>query len=205
MRGSLIVIEGVDRTGKTTQISKLKSHLESCGRRVHIQRFPERNTVFGKQISSFLTNQVQFKDEMIHLLFSVNRWELEPEIIKLLESGTDVLLDRYSYSGTAYSRAKGLDLGWCQSPDKGLPKPDLVIYMSPKSIEELASREEFGNERYEKVEFQKKVLQVYEDELFDESWVRINASQNVEDVSKDIALAFDKFAKEFKGEAIGKL
>lgn len=67
-----------------------------------------------------------------------------------MDSGRDIICDRYWYSGVAYSYAKGLDFDWCLSADKGLREPDLVILLTgdPKK---LASREGYGNERFEKV------------------------------------------------------
>lgn len=74
-RGALIVLEGLDRCGKTSQCSRLLSTLESLGHSVESWRFPDRNTGVGKMISSYLNNQSQLDDRAIHLLFSANRWE----------------------------------------------------------------------------------------------------------------------------------
>ena len=74
---------------------------------------------------------------MLHLLFSINRWEMKEDIINQLNSKTHLILDRYSYSGIAYSNAKGIDIDWCMSPEKGLPKPDLVIYLKADNIYDL--------------------------------------------------------------------
>lgn len=51
--------------------------------------------------------QNDLSDEAIHLLFSANRWERANHIIKTLEAGTTLVIDRYCYSGVAYSAAKG--------------------------------------------------------------------------------------------------
>ena len=83
--------------------------------------------------------------------------------MKLLESGKDVILDRYAYSGVAYTRAQGLDIQWCESSDVGLPTPDLVIFLS---LTDPSTREAFGIERYEVPALQAKVLQVF-NERFD--------------------------------------
>ena len=90
---------------------------------------------------------------MLHLIFSINRWELKDEIINKLNNNTHLILDRYSYSGVAYSHAKGIDFDWCISPEKGLPKPDLIIYLKANNICDLKEREGYGDEVYEKVEF----------------------------------------------------
>ena len=69
-----------------------------------------------------------------------------------MNEGIHVVCDRYAHSGVAYSAAKGLDFEWCVAPDRGLVKPDLVIYVDI-SAEEITKRSGFGDERYEKFEF----------------------------------------------------
>ena len=73
-----------------------------------------------------------------------------------LASDTNIVCDRYWYSGVAYSVAKGLNFEWCMDCDKGLRKPDLILFLKgdPKK---LAERSGFGNERFERVDFQTKV------------------------------------------------
>ena len=70
------------------------------------------------------------------------------------------MIYRYSYSGIAYSAAKGLDLDWCKGCDRGLPTPDLVFYFSLHP-QIAAGRGEYGAERYENVEFQERVASVF--------------------------------------------
>lgn len=74
-RGALIVLEGLDRCGKTSQCGRLHSYLEELGHSIELWRFPDRNTGVGQMISSYLANQSNLDDRAIHLLFSANRWE----------------------------------------------------------------------------------------------------------------------------------
>lgn len=74
-RGALIVLEGLDRCGKTSQCGRLHSYLEELGHAVELWRFPDRNTGVGQMISSYLANKSNLDDRAIHLLFSANRWE----------------------------------------------------------------------------------------------------------------------------------
>ncbi|MFQ6633989.1 hypothetical protein Gotur_010871 [Gossypium turneri] len=74
-RGALVVFEGLDRSGKTSQCGKLLSYLEGLGHSVELWRFPDRTTSVGQMISAYLTNKSQLDDHTIHLLFSANRWE----------------------------------------------------------------------------------------------------------------------------------
>ena len=121
---------------------------------------------------------------------------------ELLNDGVDILLDRYAYSGIAYSHAQGLDFDWCTSPDKGLPKPDLVFYFKVKNITELSGREEYGEEIYEKEDFQKKVAEVYETFLMQKDWLIINASQTIPEVFNEMQRLFQEFLPGFSGKEI---
>lgn len=74
-RGALVVLEGLDRCGKTTQSSRLVQYLEGLGHSAELWRFPDRTTSVGQMISSYLSNRSELDDRTIHLLFSANRWE----------------------------------------------------------------------------------------------------------------------------------
>jgi dTMP kinase len=170
-RGSLIVIEGLDRTGKTTQTERLLAKLASIGVNHKLVKFPQRETEIGIMINKYLTDKTfQLKDQAAHLLFSANRWELVNSIEEDLKNGVTVVLDRYVYSGVAYSAAKGLDFDWCLNPDKGLPKPDVTVFLKFKDDGEHTSREGFGDERYEVAEFQAKVRKMFEKFQGNEEW-----------------------------------
>lgn len=109
-RGALIVFEGCDRVGKTTQIQKLADSMCKDQHQVKIFKFPDRSTIIGKLIDEFLQKKKDLDDHVVHLLFSANRWECIEKIKKEIESGTTVLIDRYVYSGIAYSSAKEVSL-----------------------------------------------------------------------------------------------
>ncbi|KAL8247165.1 hypothetical protein R6Q59_008381 [Mikania micrantha] len=183
-RGALIVLEGLDRSGKTSQSGKLVSYLNGLGYPVESWRFPDRDTAVGKMISSYLSNQSQLDDHTIHLLFSANRWEKRSLMEAKLKNGTSLIVDRYSYSGVAFSSAKGLDMEWCKAPEVGLLAPDLVVYLDI-SPEKAAERGGYGGERYERLDFQKNVAQYY-NKLSDASWKIIDACQPMEDVEKQL-------------------
>ncbi|KAK3990842.1 thymidylate kinase [Cladorrhinum sp. PSN332] len=166
VRGALIVLEGLDRSGKTTQAKLLADRLSSSqgSRQVESLGFPDRTTPTGQTINSYLTTSTwTLPDHAIHLLFSANRWELAPRITSLLASGTTVILDRYYYSGIVYSAAKqnpSLSLPWARAPEVGLPRPDLVLFLDLDQ-EEAKKRGGYGEERYEQAEMQKRVRELF--------------------------------------------
>lgn len=189
MRAPLIVIEGLDRTGKTTQTERLLHTLEKQNLAAELIRFPERSTPIGQLIDKYLTDKTfQLTDESIHLLFSANRWELKGKILDLIKNkSTIVVLDRYVYSGVAYSSAKGLDFQWCLNPDKGMPKPDATIFLKFKDSKSTTSRKGFGNERYEISEFQDKVRNEFEKFGKDSNWHNIYVDdKSIEEVGDEI-------------------
>ncbi|KAK7707846.1 Thymidylate kinase [Diaporthe eres] len=158
-RGSFVVLEGLDRSGKTTQVKLLQSRLIEAGRRVQLMRFPDRTTPTGQIINQYLSSSATLPDQSIHLLFTANRWEAAPTIAALLAQGVTVVCDRYYYSGMVYSAAKGnpsLGLGWARAPEAGLPRPDAVVFLD---LDEEKARERggFGEERYETAEMQRRV------------------------------------------------
>eukprot|EP00262_Sarcandra_glabra_P006543 TRINITY_DN1887_c0_g1_i5.p1 TRINITY_DN1887_c0_g1~~TRINITY_DN1887_c0_g1_i5.p1 ORF type:complete len:231 (-),score=20.86 TRINITY_DN1887_c0_g1_i5:359-1051(-) len=167
-RGALIVLEGLDRSGKSSQSNRLVSYLETKGFSVESWRFPDRTTCVGEMISSYLANKSQLDDRTIHLLFSANRWEKRSLMESKLRSGINLVVDRYSYSGVVFSAAKGLDIEWCKAPEMGLLAPDLVVYLDIPP-EKASERGGYGEERYEQLEFQRKVAQHYQI-LCDPTW-----------------------------------
>ncbi|KAI8533457.1 hypothetical protein RHMOL_Rhmol10G0011800 [Rhododendron molle] len=203
-RGALIVLEGLDRSGKTSQSSRLISYLEGLGHSVESWRFPDRNTGVGQMISSYLTNKSQLDDHAIHLLFSANRWEKRSLMEAKLGSGTTLIVDRYSFSGVAFSSAKGLDIEWCKAPERGLLAPDMVLYLDIPP-EKAAERGGYGGERYEQLEFQRKVAHSYR-LLHDASWKSIDASLPMEDVEKQLKeMVLDCVTTCQKGKALSNL
>lgn len=92
-RGALIVFEGCDRAGKTTQCKKVVERLKNQNFSVKFVNFPNRSSQTGKIIDEYLRNKINLTDEGIHLLFSVNRWELKAEMERELKAG--LLIFRY--------------------------------------------------------------------------------------------------------------
>lgn len=161
-RGLFVVIEGLDRSGKTTQCERLMKRLQREKLPVERLRFPDRNTESGKTIHDHLTGKTKIDDaEQLYLLFVKNRREKMDWLRKTLEQGTTVICDRYSYSGVAYATAKGkLTRDWCLHQELGLIAPDVVVYLDidPDVAEKRIG---YGNEVYENPEFQESVRKQY--------------------------------------------
>ncbi|KAK6194530.1 hypothetical protein SNE40_000150 [Patella caerulea] len=203
-RGSLIVFEGCDRSGKTTQCNKLITQLEADGHKAKYLKFPDRTTKIGQLINSYLGQSCDLDDHAIHLLYSANRWEAIHTMKSLINQGTTLIVDRYAYSGVAYTAAKeGFTLDWCKQPDIGLPQPDKVFYLTLSS-EALSRRGGFGDERYEKKDIQDKVAQNFQ-KLKDGDWEEIDADKSVEDLHRELYSRVKQVMEDSKKKALGKL
>lgn len=171
-RGLFIVFEGLDKCGKSTQVKLLYEYLVEKGIPCRKISFPERSSKTGVIIDQYLSEKRIISDTEIHELFSTNRWEFNDEITDALNSGEIVIADRYAFSGSAYSMAKGLNPDWCKMTDRGLVGPDIVFYIAIRP-EEAAKRKGFGKERFETLYFQKNVSEAFKT-LKDPTWVVLN-------------------------------
>ena len=140
----LIVLEGLDGAGKSTQVKRLKEYLtERCGDLEYIH-FPRYDApVYGDLIGRFLRgdfgNNETVHPQLVALLFAEDRHGAAPAIRAALDEGKVVLLDRYVYSNIAYQCAK-LPVGaervrlrnWIFETEFGdfdLPEPDLNLFL----------------------------------------------------------------------------
>ena len=140
----LVVLEGLDGAGKSTQVKKLRNYLEAaCGSLEYIH-FPRYDApVYGGLISRFLRGDFGAIDavhpQLVALLFAEDRHGAAPEIRGRLERGGTVLLDRYVYSNIAYQCAKLPSeeeaealRRWIIDTEYGLfdlPRPDLNLFL----------------------------------------------------------------------------
>ncbi|KAL8711458.1 MAG: hypothetical protein Q9220_004116 [cf. Caloplaca sp. 1 TL-2023] len=190
-RGALIVIEGLDRAGKSTQCELLFQYLQGQGRPVKRLRYPDRSTSIGKSIDSYLKGDIQTEDHVIHLLFSANRWEAAAQITNDIAKGIIIVMDRYYYSGGVYSAAKNnpnLSLDWAMQPDIGLPRPDICFFLDI-SPHDASGRGGFGNERYETNEMQRRVRDLFQTLIASpehKEMKSLDASRPVEEVHGDV-------------------
>ncbi|KND86727.1 Thymidylate kinase, partial [Tolypocladium ophioglossoides CBS 100239] len=200
-RGAFIVLEGLDRSGKTTQVKLLEQRFVEEGRPVKVMRFPDRTTPIGQMIDAYLKSDIEMDDHAIHLLFSANRWEAVKQINALLAAGTTIICDRFYHSGIVYSAAKQnpmLSLSWARAPDRGLPRPDLVLFLDLDEAQARA-RGGWGGEVYEKAEMQRTVRKLFREMIDGEAGgdeglgdeglgglVAVDASRSVEEVAEDV-------------------
>lgn len=158
MEGKFIVIEGIDRSGKTTLLENVMKKLEKKYpfyqfKSIH---YPDRETETGKIIDKYLRKEIKLEKHASHLLFSANRWEKDAEVRELVKDNI-VISSRYYFSGISYSVAGlGIERNWAIQPDFGLLEPDLIIFLDVLAIS-TAGREDFGTEVYDNAKIQENI------------------------------------------------
>lgn len=137
--GKLIVIEGTDGVGRSTQIALLRSWLESRGHAV-LDTGMTRSVLAGRGIKEAKLGHTLGRLTM-QLFYATDFADrLENEMLPALRAGFVVLTDRYIYSAIARALVRGADPNWIRSIYGMALIPDAVFYMRIRSAEELVPR-----------------------------------------------------------------
>ena len=107
----LIVLEGLDGAGKSTQLKMVTSYFTSLGRKVEYLHFPRYTApVYGELIAKFLRGDFGAIDkvhpQLVALFFAEDRCDAATQIRGWMDEGRVVILDRYVYSNIAFQCAK---------------------------------------------------------------------------------------------------
>lgn len=128
LKGSLIVIEGTDNVGRSTQVEQLKPWLEVEGYGVMSTRWT-RSALLHETIAEAKAGH-RLNVTTFALLYAADFADrLENEIIPALQAGSVVLADRYMYTAFARSTVMGADPAWARSLFGFALVPDLVLYL----------------------------------------------------------------------------
>lgn len=101
---SLIVIEGLDGAGSSTQVNLLIEYLKSIGKKVDFMHFPNYEEKYtGELISKYLRGEfANINQNIIYYLYAINRYLCLTDLEQKLENNDYVILDRYVISSMAY-------------------------------------------------------------------------------------------------------
>lgn len=143
MVGKLIVLEGLDGSGKYTQFKLLKEKL--ADKNVKTLDFPQYDTYFGEQVARYLRGEFgALSDvplEIPVLLYALDRYQSKDELKRWIDKGHIVLLNRYTSSSFAFQGAKcqGKEreevIKWIELIESQLPKADMVLFLDvPRDI-----------------------------------------------------------------------
>jgi len=141
-RGVLIVLEGIDGSGKTTQANLLAAALKGRGYGVLLTREPSDGPR-GQEVRRYLqgVSRRLSPEEELNLFLADRREHVQTTVRPALDRGVVVISDRSYYSSVAYQGALGLDPERIRSLNEEVAvKPDLVLLLRLSPAEALARR-----------------------------------------------------------------
>ncbi|MDA3865853.1 MAG: dTMP kinase [Salinivirgaceae bacterium] len=132
-----IVLEGLDGSGKSTQITKLKNYFDEHGIGYKYLHFPQTHTpYFGEMISRFLRGEFGKIDQvdpyLVAMLYAGDRFDSAANIREWLDIGSIVLVDRYVMSNIAFQTAKLKDIEAKKRLREWIFKFEYTYYQLPR-------------------------------------------------------------------------
>ena len=204
----LVAFEGIDGTGKSTQIRLLAETLRDMGHNVQVTREPTDGPV-GQRIRELFTSRAEVSQEEELELFLADRRQHVAEVIKpALSAGRIVLTDRYYLSTAAYQGAAGLDPAEIiRRNEQFAPVPDLVLLLvvpPALGVKRIRTLRGESLNAFEQEKELKKVAEIFD--LLDRGYIRrIDASQSVEEVQRKVFAAVQQLlAARFGSVATGQ-
>ena len=193
-KGLFIVIEGIDGTGKSTQVRCLGEWFVSRGREVVLSREPTDGPWGKKLRESAATGRLSPEDELQYFLKD-RRQHVEELISPALAAGKIVILDRYYFSSMAYQGSRGFDPAEIRRLNEEFaPQPDLLLILDldvDTAHQRIGHRGDSTNE-FEKHESLTRCREIFLT-LRDEPFVRvIDSNGSLDDVTARIENAVEK-------------
>ncbi len=215
----LIVLEGLDGAGKSTQIERLRACFEARGLKTEYLHFPRFDApVYGDMIARFLRGELGAVDVVnpyvVALLFAGDRADAAATIRRWMEQGRVVILDRYVYSNIAYQCSKLVEVEeinalkeWILQTEYehfAIPRPDLSLFLDvPIGFVERKLREQRAGDDREylhgaqdiheaSIELQRRVRRTYLDAALGDETLRV---VDCADAKGDMASPDEIFAR----------
>jgi dTMP kinase len=193
-RGLLISVEGIDGTGKTTQVQLLKKWFEGHGRKAVVLKEPTQGK-YGREIARRASAGMLSPGEELRLFMRDRVEDVYNNIKPALEAGSVVIMDRYYQSNMAYQGARGLDVRKIKEDNERFaPVPDLVIVLDidpGRSLERVKNRKNLVG-HFENEGYLKKVREIFLRIGEEPNAVIIDADAPVEEVHRRIARAVEE-------------
>lgn len=189
MAGKLIVFEGIDGSGLSTQSKLLKDFLESRGDEVVLTKEPQTNGRISELIKAVLKRELSISPLTLQFLFCADRSQhLDTEIEPALKKGEIIISDRYLFSTIAFG-SLGVDKEFLKSLSSKFRIPDLtfILDVPPEICLERIKKSRDSTELFEDIKKSKKIRENFL-ELKDEfpNVFVIDGDRKIEEVAKDI-------------------
>ena len=219
-RGMFIVFEGIDGSGKSTQIEYLARHIKEQDKYQDVLLTREPTWRAEEIKKTLLQDKDSFSggERLAELFVEDRRVHTHEQIVPALEQGAIVLSDRYSMSTLAYQSVQGVNLDYLLMLHEaaGTIKPDLsfLIDVFPERAMERIAKRKGGVEKFEKqIDFQKRLADSYRNLAGmsmgeTDSLVRricgftriIDGDREIDEIAKGLSHVFDFYQKSYRAQ-----
>ncbi|MGH7809782.1 MAG: dTMP kinase [Candidatus Binatia bacterium] len=222
LRGKLIIVEGADGVGRSTQIWLLKQWLETEGHAVLATRMT-RSALAGKRLRQAKKGTTLGRVTMALFYATDFADRLEHEVIPALKAGFIVLTDRYVYTLIARALMRGVDPDWLREVYGFALKPDRIFYLRA-GVDDLVTRvlQEGGFDYWESgmdlnlgqdmfesfVEYQNRIIVQFDKMVEDYGFEAVDASRSIDEVFTDLKARMTKVLHDERpalSDSIGRL
>jgi len=190
IEGILVVFEGLDGSGKTTQAKLLVDNLQKHGRKALYLKEPTDGR-WGRKIREIASrgrDNVTPRQELEFFLRDREE-DVKNNILPALANGETVVMDRYIHSNMAYQGALGFDVEMIRKENLRFPQPDAVFFLDVAPGVGLrritGGRKGGANVGYEKLDYLEKVYEIFRQKEFD-AMIRINGEREAEEIQVEI-------------------
>lgn len=196
-RGRFIVIEGIDGSGKSTQIQLLANRLMANKRKVYTTAEPTVSLTGGmlrdalRGVTKKTTCEIASMFLLDRIFHNVNPVD---GIEKFLAAGVDVICDRYYYSSLAYQGSE-TDFDWVLDMNLNCPeirKPDICIFLDlepEKAIERISANRmvtEIYEEKSRLEKYRNRYFDIFEMLKFTDNIAVVNTDRSIESIADDL-------------------
>ena len=199
-KGRLIVIEGTDAAGKSTQIGLLKKYLEHMAYGVQVSEWKSSELIAG--VIDDAKERNLFNANTFSLMYAADfAFRLENHVIPALEAGFIVLMDRYTYTAYARDVVRGVKPNWVRKLYDYAPTPDMTFYIDiPVKIllkriiantgfDYYESGRDIGlsTDFYESFKlYQNKIIDEYNKMIEEYNFIKVNGQDNINTIHEFI-------------------
>lgn len=202
MRGRLVCLEGIDGSGKETQLDLILKSMR--GKKLSVYKYPDAKSPFGKIIDDFLKKRIELNPLSQFVIYMLDIAKGQCEIERKLKQGETVLLNRYVFSTIAYQCSKGIpfEKGKEIIESMNFLKPDLVLLLDilPDVSMERKEKQKRMDRHEEDVELLRKVREYYltlcDEKFLAGKWVKVDADQKPKEVFDVVKGFIDQLLKE---------
>lgn len=208
--GTLVCVEGIDGSGKSTQLALLRDWLKDTGKDVIFTEWNSSELI--SQTTKLAKKKNMLSPRTFSLLHAVDFADrLKQVIAPALKAGFIVLADRYAYTAFARDVARGVDPKWVREVYDFAIKPDLAIYFDIDpltSLERICSNRtpkfyeagmdlKLSNDPYESyIIFQSKVIEEYKNMIDEFGIVKLDANETIHKKQVEIRTMLKQILKE---------